>query len=751
MRAFDKGIFLIVGCSTALAGHTTFAQSASMEEIKLEEIIVTAERRSSDIQKTATSVSVRSGEELEQQGRYSLTEILRDIPNVSGGDPTIYASGGSETRGGGISIRGVSGNQGGGGAGSPLSGSATTAVYVDGVYEGIGGDYDLQRVEVLRGPQGTLYGRSATSGVVGIYTRDPSLDAVSGDANVQIGNYTRQLYNGAVNIPLGDKLGVRVSASKNNADEGYYDGAGGAYDRTHGRIKALYQASENLSILLGLAFEENDQNTGGCDGTSPADGVIVYDSCVPVNTTHNHNRQYWLDFKWDLGSVMLSYQPALRTYEQKATSALSFAPGQSTTQTIVTPHDHFMTQELRLSSNTESRLTWQTGAFVYTNSANVENSNRWNSSGALLSEGPTSRDTRNYGIFGEATYALTPANRLTLGARYDYTRVSTSQTYTQNLNFSCNLPGFPPSPSCDPGITDVGRPELYINTVVGENTAPSGLREWWKGNYKVRFEHDLASENMLYATISTGFIPGDVNVSNGVVTPYDAEVLTSYEIGSKNRFLDDRLQLNGNVFFYDYEGYQVQVQPDPNLPFGSYTATVPARMQGLELEFLYQFTPRDRFGLNYAYLEARYVDKPAQFATDVTWEHIAPNAGELAAATPHTVTANYEHTFDLPGGSTLLARIDGIWASARRTQNPSPVLIDRGATQYIYTGDETVGNANVNWISSDGKYSVGAYVRNFTDHVRTNYDFRSLAPQRDVRVASQTDPRTYGLMLSARF
>lgn len=174
-------------------------------------------------------------------------------------------------------------------------------------------------------------------------------------------------------------------------------------------------------------------------------------------------------------------------------------------------------------------------------------------------------------------------------------------------------------------------------------------------------------------------------------------------------------------------------------------------MQGLELEFLYQFTPHDRLGLNYAFLEAWYVDKPEPFATDVPWKRIAPNTGALAVAAPHTVNGNYEHVFDLPGGSTLLARIDGIWTSAHRLHNPSPDLINQGATRYIYTDDEFVGNANVNWTSSGGKYSVGAYVRNFTDHVRTTYDVKSLTPLRDVDVASQSDPRTYGVILSARF
>ena len=193
MLPLSTRLVLAFACAFAFISECALAQVSSPATIEssgtLEEVVVTAERRSSDIQRTATSVSVRGGQELEQQGRYTLTDILHDVPGVSGGDPAVGGSGGSETRGGGIVIRGVTGGLGGGGPGGTITGSATTAAYVDGVYEGIGGNYDIQRVEVLRGPQGTLYGRSATSGVVATDTRNPTFDSVNGYGTVQFSNY----------------------------------------------------------------------------------------------------------------------------------------------------------------------------------------------------------------------------------------------------------------------------------------------------------------------------------------------------------------------------------------------------------------------------------------------------------------------------------------------------------------------------------------------------------------------------------
>ncbi|EIZ79390.1 Outer membrane salicin receptor, partial [Novosphingobium sp. Rr 2-17] len=161
-----------------------------------------------------------------------MQDILYDVPGITAPNSSVAPSlGGSDSQGGGIIIRGVASNPGGGGAGTPLSGSSTTAVYTDGVYEGIGGDYDLQRLEVLRGPQGTLYGRSATSGVVAIYTTDPMFETVTGDASAQLGNYGQRRFTGALNVPLSDNFAIRAAIARDGADRGYRNEKGDAFDR----------------------------------------------------------------------------------------------------------------------------------------------------------------------------------------------------------------------------------------------------------------------------------------------------------------------------------------------------------------------------------------------------------------------------------------------------------------------------------------------------------------------------------------
>ena len=143
---------------------------------ELEEVIVTAERRTVDIQNVATSVSVRTGEELAAQGRYTTRQVLEDIPGFLAVDNNSRNTGSADVQGNNITIRGIAAQNSAAGGVSGISAAAGAAVYVDGVYEGIGSGYDIERVEALRGPQGTLYGRSATTGVVAFHTPNPSVD-----------------------------------------------------------------------------------------------------------------------------------------------------------------------------------------------------------------------------------------------------------------------------------------------------------------------------------------------------------------------------------------------------------------------------------------------------------------------------------------------------------------------------------------------------------------------------------------------
>jgi iron complex outermembrane receptor protein len=225
-----------------------------------------------------------------------------------------------------------------------------------------------------------------------------------------------------------------------------------------------------------------------------------------------------------------------------------------------------------------------------------------------------------------------------------------------------------------------------------------------------------------------------------------AEKLTSFEVGSKNRFLDDSLQLNAGLYYYNYHGFRTAYIPNTPSPAdfasfqGSVNLTVPARNIGGELELLYQLTGHDRVGLNYNYVESRWKNKLAAFAL--------AQKEKKRAITPTTITANYEHIFNFAGDSLLSMRIDGRYESAHLTQNLHADWLALGYGQYVHVGSRTIGNLTASWSRDGGRFSVSAYVRNFTNQKYTTYLVQGDPTSLQV---NWTDPRTYGAMLSVRF
>jgi iron complex outermembrane receptor protein len=702
------------------------------EETQLEEVVVTAERRESDVQKTATSVSVRSGSELRDEGRYTLGQILEDVPGVTGGAASAPTPGGSgvDTSAPGLTIRGIPSNAGA--IGNVTSAAAAAAVYVDGVYEGVGGDYDIDRVEILRGPQGTLYGRSATSGLVAIHTADPDLTSLGGNAAVELGNYGLQHYSGAVSVPLvSDVLAIRIAGNRYERD-GYFSSDGdGAITTNDAKIKLLYQPNADVSLLLGYALQNNDTPNGGVTITLNTPYTFNF-TPTPIGSGSNKFRQYWGDFEWNLGFAKLTYEPAYRTWES---SAATFARGQPPPQpfedintNIDVPRDHFNTQELRLASNPASKLIWQTGVLYYDNSLSSHLVVQLVDLGidpinALVRD----KTTTAIGGFAEATYPVTDAWRVTGGARYDHTKVSVDEDYTSITGMTQTLSG------------------------------SAGTRTFSNFTYKARVEHDLTTQNLLYASISTGFSPGDISVStspagNPFALELQAETLTAYEIGSKNRFLDQRLQVNGAVYYYDYGAYQAANVNISNIPgvLTFSTLAAPARSYGAELETIVQMTPDDRASVNLAYTNATFTDKNRPIDTGlggfVTFGQYFTR-DEIPNVTPFVANFGYDHIFRLPGDSTLTLHGDARFMAAHYLINVAESDVIAGRSPYLRLRGEWLGDVGATWALANSRFSVTGYGRNIA-----NNQYKTTAFVQDPNILSAPhDPRTYGVVLATHF
>jgi iron complex outermembrane receptor protein len=723
------------GLASALATGTSQAQTAKQEpDGAIQEIVVTAQRRAENVQKTGASVSVRSGEDLLKVGKFSLSSIIEDVPGITGGAAFATggtAGGGTDNPAAGLVIRGIPSNTGAGG--STTSTSSAAAIYVDGVYNGLGGNYDLERVEILRGPQGTLYGRSATAGLVAIHTRNPDLQDFGGVTSVELGNYGLQHYSGALNLPLvKDVLSVRVAGNYYGRD-GFFDADGGAISSTEGRVKVLYKPSETFSLLLGAAFNDSTDHSGGRQiAVSPDPREVAFVDVNQIASVRVKTRQYWAEANLDLGFGTLTYMPTYRSFKNNGTLLVNGVLG-VLTQPISTDKNEFITQELRLASNPGSALAWQTGLFYYDNVLS-------NKSAAILPFGLIYEDevlrkkTKAYGLFAEATYPVMDTVRVTAGLRYDDTKVGVNELYT-------------PGP-----ILGGGAPF--------ELKGDAGKRHFTNVTYKLRLEHDLTPQNLLYASVSTGFSPGDVTVApkftpTGIVLEalsIEAEKLTSYEIGSKNRFLDNKLQVNLAAFFSKYGAYQsAGINTNPNgQPSVFTTLSSPLESYGLEFELTARPTPADVVKLNAGWTHARFVNKLADFAFWVANDEVSStNTPGSQAPIPFTAALSYDHSFAFLGDGTLTLHGDVRYLSGHSgfystlDQAAAPNVADN-----VHVKSATLGNLSATWAPADF-VSLTAYVRNVGNH---RYITKTLF-SRDFGVYQPyvNDPRTYGAVLTVNF
>lgn len=716
----------------ATGGTPDAASSATPppgNDTEVREIVVTAEHRTSTAQKTAASISVRSGEEMLLKGRYELKNILEDVPGVSGGaadNVNTSKGGGTDNPAVGLTIRGVQSNSGAGG--STVTTAPAAAFYIDDVYNGVGGAYDVNRVEILRGPQGTLYGRSATAGLVAIHTNDPDTHRLSADFTTEYGNYKLMHYTGALNVPIvTDKLAIRISGNEYDRD-GYYS-AGGDTSSTDLRVKALWTPTTNFSALLGYAQNYNTTHSGGVtinQGSSPTDFVYTPQAVAPG---HNDFHQYWGNFNLKAGPVELTYIPAYRTWYQNAT--LYSRGALDANQTVLTPKDEFMTHELRIRSTApDSRFKWQAGLLYYENSLNNTN-NLYNlASLAYLYQSKTYKKTTAEGLFAEATYAFTHDTRLTGGIRYDHTDVTTTEDYTGLFGTTLSL------------------------------TGNDGKSKFNNVTYKARVEHDLTAKNMLYASVSTGFSPGDITISTDTQGQPQKQVLTSetlttYEIGSKNRFFGNRLQINGDWFYNNYGGYQtaaVNVLADvPGPPqFAFNVITVPVKSYGGELEVQGRPWASGVFNLNIAYTHARF-GSFGQYAEFFRYSSVPGFA-------PFQASLSYDHHISV-GKATLLLDGDVRYMSAHDTASITRPQAALGGSDYARVGGEVIGDLNATLMFGE-HFSITGYVRNVADN-RFLPDGWGLAfvtpgatagaPNVEADRDGLSDPRTFGMIVRFKY
>jgi len=735
-----------------MVGSGAWAQTTAPDEdelFTLEEITVTAEKREVNVQDVPASVSVMGGETLLETGKITTMQILEGIPNVR-------ATGNNANS---ITIRGLRAHQG-----TPGSGAvpASTAMYTDEIYDGMGGGYDISRVEVLRGPQGTLYGRSALGGVVATHTNEPRLNELSGDIRGEFGEAGLQNYQGALNVPLGVKFALRAAGQYLSRDEGYFNPDGGASESKAGRVKLLYQPSEKLKIILTGQYADSKSQSGGTSATLTTPTEINYSGKVQDVQWSPLSKQSQgaLKVNYDFSKSSLTYIGSYKHEETEPSLTYTIQGVQQQHETGETPGNKTHTEELRWMSDQEGSWTWLLGSnyyyYDYGNTSDVWIDKGFTDRtgttvdpdpgvvGAYSHGGDRTGLIKQLGIFTEETFSVTDKLWITAGLRYDKTEVSGHEIAAMNMNM----------------------------TIYGNETQPNDIqifevKDTLKYNditWKLRFEYELTPDNLLYASASTGFLPGDVRVNTMAVISFDPafhveridfsplpmekEKVTAYEVGSKNRFFNNRLQVNGAIFYYDYEEYRNVANISPfQMPTWA-TLNTPLRMTGAEIDTTWLITQYDKVSLSAGYLDAKITDFPIDpFYGDtrdyLVFERIENNPQK-------TANISYDHTFLLADGSALVPRISARWQSGMYLTNLTRQQYDIGLAPYVWQDSYTITDVGITWTSSKDRYSVSGYIRNLFD---TEYK-NGVSPgttsvaNTDVTVG---DPRVWGLSVALRF
>ncbi len=718
----------------AVAATMIFSQSARPSDSdtatgvpssgQLDEVIVTAQKREETLLKVPVAVSVLSQDQLRDQGIVGFADLGSTVPNVD-----IRTLGFTDAIQ--VSVRGITNND------FNESGNPAVATYIDGFYvgrsEGLSGAlYDLQRVEVLRGPQGTLYGRNSTGGNINIITADPQ-PSLGGSADVSYGNYSDLLAHAMVNVPVSDTLAIRA-AFMTHQSNGYYDTLGttqrgyGAADDRAGRLTLLWKPVDNFKWRLSADDFVSNGTPGlniaiGPDG-KPLDGLPVLQQPTlnhlePYNHLNNFLLRSRMDWQFN-DSVSLAYIAGYQDLNFQAQVTI----GPNILDSL--RRDPFQSYSHEIDLNFDSGPLRNTaGATYFHMSTSSPDAFRILAAGLAYGLAQPDRvNTEAWGIFDQATYSVNDALRVIAGLRYS----SETQHALGALSYFCPISAFPNAQLSSYGT--LFGPGCTTSTVI-----PAG-GTWSNVNWKAGLEYDLSNHTSSYLTATTGFKSGGANIGfNTPVPNFAPEKVTSYELGIKTRLLDGRLSLNTALFYENYTDLQVTQLTQ----FNTITENAAgAHIYGIENEATWRVTKHDEISGFLNYLHATYTKY--QNAVDQLDGTVYPSlAGNHLPNSPVvSLKFQYLHDFDLPNGGTLTPSVWTYWQSSNYLREFN-LPIDR-------VGAYSNTDANLTYTDPSRRWKLQGYVRNLENKLIRNGAFTA-----GNYFSSYDAPRTYGALLSYQY
>jgi iron complex outermembrane receptor protein len=740
--------------ATALGAGVAAAlpQIASAQaETQVDEVIVTATRREQRLQDVPVAVTAVSGEELAQSGVREVTDIQYLAPNVS------FSSTNPTANGGGYQIRGV-------GTQSYLGGvEQTVGLVVDGVVVGLSRDpgatgfSDIERIEVLRGPQGTLFGKNTSAGVIQIVTRGAQLGETSGDLTLAYGERNEVIARSSANLPIGDAAAVRLSA--------FYQSQEGAIpnllnkwhvgDRESWgvRAKLRWEPSNALVVQASVEHQEGfsrDAHTLEALGTNPLFNAQFNRFAIrpgPGVLVSFQDADWSAKTKLDAASLQVDYRLGEHTLTSitgyRAVETLQLADIDAAPINIFNNSDggvdsSQVTQEVRLTSPSGERLEYVVGAYYYGTDITgwaAQYGNFYGLFGRPVVLGGGRRDekvrNRSLAAFGQGTYALTETLKVIAGLRYTHDQVRGSMRVTP-------LP-FPSIPS---GVTLPYSGEVEADDLSG----------------RIGLQYQPHRDLMFFATYATGYKGPAIDGTGGVVREIKPETVESYEAGVKSTLLDGRMTLNGTVYLSDFSDFQAQALDSSVSPPSFVMSNAGLmRAKGVEVESTLRLTPELTLSANAAYNDAKYKD---YFAACYAGQPVSPVAGVGCYVDPATglQVANYSGerlanapqwsymlrgSYERPLANGLVLDASAMWSW--RSEAQSITADPRSVVDSYGLLNATVGISGERW-------RLSLYGRNLLDEqFYAPYPSGTLNPGGYYRIVSPDAFRTVGIQLKLDF
>jgi iron complex outermembrane recepter protein len=702
--------------AVALLPAAAFAQAAAPEDdTGISEIVVTAQRREENLQNVPISVSAFGASEIAKKGLTDVSRLEGLVPGFTFGRSGVDAR---------PAIRGVRTES------VDVNADTTIGFFIDGIYQSRSsqatlGFVDLERVEVQRGPQGTLYGRNTFGGNISIVTAQPSTDKAMGGGDITVGSNAQIRVTGFANAPLSETVAIRLAAGyeKSNGWVKNVNPTGGNLfddDNTYLRAAIRFQPDDRITAtfkfdyasrggaggsafgykLVGSYFyvPTNAQlfnatpvilNTRGGNRDGVIDPPLTIDNGVPLfaagdpyridndyaGTLSLKNYSGAANFAYDFGPVTFKSITGYADFKTTRTQDTDFSGNQIGADYQFTSAKTY-SQEVQLLSNGKGPFEYVVGAYYFKDKLNgtfineqfpqiirnvTPNITRAKAAGFYSQ---LRAETRSLAFYGQASYAITEQLKLTGGIRW--TRDSKDFKFA-NANAILPLVGGTaidataitlatgPIPDSSFGVKGAPTNCTYVtiplpqpgfrclaaNTTIF-NGATFNTATFEKVTWRVGLDYQVTDKNLLYVSASTGFSSGGFNGSQAAAAlgreTFAPQTVTAFEIGSKNRFADNTIQLNLSAFYNRYNSLQEQRQ----IPSGNTTLSIiensgKARSYGAELEAVWRPVSALTLNASFAYLNAKYTQYDqvaAPFGTSI----LIPDATAIAPTVVNGVT-----------------------------------------------------------------------------------------------------------------